>query len=44
MRLSHELGALVAGQRADFVWLDAALNAVQTWIGGRPVSAERIAA
>ncbi|WP_206244726.1 N-acetylglucosamine-6-phosphate deacetylase [Novosphingobium terrae] len=44
LRLGHDLGTLAAGQRADFVMLDAGLNAVQTWIGGRPVAAERVAA
>jgi N-acetylglucosamine-6-phosphate deacetylase len=44
LRLNHDLGTLAAGQRADFVLLDAGLNPVQTWIGGRPALTELTAA
>ena len=36
--LSAERGRLAAGLRADWVVLDAALNPVETWIGGRRVA------
>jgi N-acetylglucosamine-6-phosphate deacetylase len=32
--LGAQLGTLAAGHRADMVWLDAALQPVQCWIGG----------
>jgi N-acetylglucosamine-6-phosphate deacetylase len=33
--VDHERGRIAAGQRADFVLLDDALNVKATWIGGR---------
>lgn len=35
--LADEIGTLATGQRADMVWLDAALQPVQCWIGGGAV-------
>jgi N-acetylglucosamine-6-phosphate deacetylase len=32
--LSAERGSLVAGQRADIVWMDKKLNMMGTFIGG----------
>jgi N-acetylglucosamine-6-phosphate deacetylase len=37
--LDHELGRIVAGQRADLVLLDEAGQVQATWIGGQRVSA-----
>lgn len=36
LHASH--GSIASGQRADWVWLDAALQPCATWIGGVPVS------
>ena len=36
--MAQERGTLSVGLRADFVVLDAALNPVQTWIGGIKVA------
>jgi N-acetylglucosamine-6-phosphate deacetylase len=36
--LGAERGVLAPGMRADFVWLDRALNARGTWIGGKRVA------
>lgn len=36
--LSGRVGRLVAGHRADFVWLDRCLEVRGTWIGGRRVA------
>jgi len=37
--LDHELGRIVAGQRADLVLLDEAGEVQATWIGGQPAPA-----
>ena len=37
LRLAHRRGALAAGLRADWVWLDAALRPRGTWIGAQRV-------
>jgi N-acetylglucosamine-6-phosphate deacetylase len=38
LSLQHSIGAIAPGQRADWAWLDAALQPRATWIGGRMVS------
>lgn len=38
LSLEERIGAIAAGQRADWVWLDAGLAPRATWIGGAIVS------
>ncbi len=37
LSLSNAYGVIAPGARADFVWLDEALNVRQTWVGGMPL-------
>ncbi|MBO9696807.1 MAG: N-acetylglucosamine-6-phosphate deacetylase [Sphingopyxis sp.] len=38
LSLQDSIGTIAPGRRADWVWLDAALMPLETWIGGAPVS------
>lgn len=38
LSLHDRIGAIVPGQRADWVWLDAELSPRATWIGGQIIS------
>ena len=38
LSLEERIGAIAAGQRADWVWLDAGLTPRATWIGGAIVT------
>ena len=38
LSLQDSIGAIAPGQRADWAWLDAALQPRSTWIGGKIVS------